>query len=437
MTLTTEPADGAPTADVWRASVLDYIDDHARDIVASLCDLVRTPSISGSEEENTIQQLLATDLDQSGLDVHQWQIDLDGALAADDFPGVEVDRQEAWGLVGRYAGRSGGPSLMLNAHVDVVPAGAAEAWISGNPFSGTADAFAVHGRGACDMKGGLVAAIWAARAIAALGVPLAGDLLVACVQGEEDGGLGTYATLKRGWTADACIIPEPTSLDVSPANGGSLTFRLHIAGQATHASRRTSGVSAIEKFMPIFDAVRRLEVARNAAPHPLMAHWDIAYPIEIGMVRSGAWASTVPERLTAEGRYGVALEESVADARTAFEDAIAQACADDAWLREHPVEIEWWGGQFAPGLTPADSGIIATVRRAHRSVSSYEPRTWGSPYGSDLRLMTGIGGVPTLHYGPGNARTAHSPNEYVEIEEVLTATRALAVVALEHCAATS
>jgi acetylornithine deacetylase len=417
----------------WRSRVLGYIDDHQAQIVASLCDLVRVPSISGSDAENSIQSRLATELEQSGLDVDHWPIDLDETLAGRDFPGVEVDRREAWGVVGRLSGRAGGPSLMLNSHVDVVPPGDPDSWKPGPAFTGHADNASIYGRGACDMKGGLVAAHWAARAIAALSVPLQGDLLVACVQGEEDGGLGTYATLRRGWRADACVIPEPTSLDISPANGGSLTFRLVIPGRATHASRRTSGVSAIEKFFPVFQAIRRLEAERNVETDPLMSPWDIAYPIEIGMVQSGDWASTVPDRLTAEGRYGVALGERVEDARTVFATAIADACAQDPWLRDHPVEVEWWGGQFAPGLTPADSDIIATVRRAHESVSSYPQQMWGSPYGSDLRLMTDLGGIPTVHYGPGNARLAHAPNECVDIAEVMTATAALAVAALEHC----
>lgn len=431
--MTTTDQERRTAEESWRSRVLEYLDGHAAQIVASVSELVRTPSISGSDEENSIQEVLAAELEDAGLEIDTWQIDLDETLAAHDFPGVEVERREAWGVVGRLPGRSGGPSLMFNTHVDVVPAGEPDAWSPGGAFSGAVDGTSVYGRGACDMKGGLVAAHWAVRAIAAVGVPLQGDLVVACVQGEEDGGLGTYSTLRRGWRADACVIPEPTSLDISPANGGSLTFRLHVHGLATHASRRTSGVSAVEKFYPVFQAIRRFEAQRNVDTDPLMAPWDIAYPIEIGVVSSGAWASTVPERLTAEGRFGVALGESVDDARARFVEAIGAACADDPWLRDHPVDVEWWGGQFAPGATDLDSAIVHTMRRAHSAVSAHPQQTWGSPYGSDLRLLAGIGGIPTVQYGPGNARRAHAPNESVEIAEVLTAARALAVAALEHC----
>ena len=92
--------------------------------------------------------------------------------------------------------------------------------------------------------------------------------MIAAVLGEEDGGLGTYSTLARGWTADACVIPEPTGLDLVPANAGALTFRLVVPGKAAHASRRTEGVSSIEKFWPVFEALERLEARTQPRPAP-------------------------------------------------------------------------------------------------------------------------------------------------------------------------
>ena len=114
-------------------------------------------------------------------------------------------------------GTGGGASLMLNAHVDVVPPGDLDPWGDQVPFSGSVGADAVYGRGACDMKAGLVAALWTVRALAALRVPLRGDLILGTVVGEEDGGLGTYAMLRRGWRADACIIPNPPPWTSPPA----------------------------------------------------------------------------------------------------------------------------------------------------------------------------------------------------------------------------
>jgi acetylornithine deacetylase len=201
----------APVARVWRSRLLDYLDGHAADMVADLAGLVQVPSISGTAEENVIQGVLSERLAGDGLDVDAWPIPMAETLASEGFPGVEVDRAEAWGTVGRLPGAGGGASLMLNAHVDVVPPGDLDPWGDQVPFSGTVAADAVYGRGACDMKAGLVASLWTVRAFAALGVPLGGDLILGTVVGEEDGGLGTYAMLRRGWRADACVIPEPTS----------------------------------------------------------------------------------------------------------------------------------------------------------------------------------------------------------------------------------
>jgi acetylornithine deacetylase len=197
----------------WQARVLDAVDAGDDATVGLLAELVRVPSVSGSAAENDLQARLATLLQAEGLEVDHWRIPLAETLAAPGFPGAEVPRTEAWGLVGRLAGRSQGPSLLLNAHVDVVPPGDPDAWTT-DPFGGRVEGGTLYGRGACDMKGGLVAALAAVRALRRARVPLGGDVLVACVQGEEDGGLGTFAMLRRGWRADACVIPEPTGLDL-------------------------------------------------------------------------------------------------------------------------------------------------------------------------------------------------------------------------------
>ncbi len=112
---------------------------------------------------------------------------------------------------------------------------------------------------------------------------------------------------------------------------------------------------------------------------------------------------------------------------------MARACADDPWLRDHPVAVQWWGGQFASGSTPPDASVIGSVAAAHALVSDRPQGRWAAPYGSDLRLMTGIGGAATVHYGPGDALLAHGPDERVPLDEVATAARALAVVAVDLC----
>jgi acetylornithine deacetylase len=395
------------------------------DPAALLAELVRIPSVGGSPEETYVQERLAGWMRAAGLEVDHWPIDLDEVTGRPDFPGMEAPRTRAWGLVGRLPGTGGGRSLMFNAHVDVVPPGEPSAW-DGDPFSGRVEGDLLYGRGSCDMKGGLVAALTAVEELRA--DRPRGDVLVACVVGEEDGGLGTYALLDRGWRADACVIPEPTGLAVVPAAAGALTFRLRVPGLAAHAARRASGVSAVEKFLPVFTALRELETRRNAGADPLFARWDLAYPLEIGMVRAGDWASSVPGELVAEGRIGVALDEPPGRARRDLEEAVGRACDADPWLARHPVTVEWWGGQFASART-TDAAFVAAVMDAAPGRAAQ----WAAPYGSDLRLLTAAG-IPTVQYGPGDVDLAHAPGEHVPLSQVREAARTLTRLAARHCA---
>jgi acetylornithine deacetylase len=415
------------------ARVLDVLDESVASATAALAELVAIPSIGGTDAENDAIHHMASWMSGIGLDVDHWRVPLDEIVEQPEFPGVEVQRDEAWGVVGVLPGRGrDGRSVMLNGHVDVVPPGDPQQWTAG-AFEATIRGDRLFGRGSCDMKAGVVAAMWAADAIRRAGVQLRGDLMVAAVLGEEDGGLGTYATLQRGWRADACVIPEPTNLDIVPANAGALTFRLTVHGLATHASRRTEGVSAIERFVPVLQAIEELEWARNRDAIPAGSPFALIAPISIGTVTAGDWASSVPDRLVAEGRCGVLPGEPVAATRTALEAAVAAVCAADPWLRDHPVDLEWWGGQFASGSLAEDSDLIDRVGSAHASVGGGAQATWTAPYGSDLRLLTGVGGIPTLQYGPGDSAAAHGPDESVLLSEMQTTARALAVLALDLC----
>ncbi len=411
------------------ADVLDGVDGPG--VVGAVERLVAMPSMGGTPAERDVQDLLAEAWRADGLDVEAWDLDIPALAAQDGFPGMEVSRDSARGVVARWPGTGEGPTLLLLGHTDVVPPGDLAAW-SGDPFLPRIEGDRLLGRGSCDMKAGVAAMWFAARALRDAGVRLRGDLVLAAVSGEEDGGLGTYALLDRGLRADACIVPEPTNLDLVPANGGALTFRIRVRGRATHASRRTEGVSAIEKFVPVLDELQRLEARRNAQVDPLMQRWPIAYPLSIGTIHAGDWASTVPDLLVAEGRLGVAIGETPAQARADLEAALAALCATDPWLLDHPIEVEWWGGQFASGRTDPAHPVVTTLGRVHETVGGARCEVYGGPYGSDLRLLVGAG-IPTVHFGPGDSRAAHAPDEWVPISDTIACARTLAAFALEYC----
>ncbi|BEL05463.1 ArgE/DapE family deacylase [Actinoplanes sichuanensis] len=403
-------------------AALQAIDEPA--VGRDLLEILAVPSVTGSPAESELQHLLAARLDRLGLDVDLWSMDLAALRADPAFPGTEAPREEAWGLVATTAGDGDGPTVILQGHVDVVPPADSAQFIP------RTEGDEIHARGACDMKAGVVANLAALTAIRAAGIKLPGRIAVHCVVGEEDGGLGAFATLRRGHTGDACIITEPTGGTVITANAGALTFRIEVPGAATHASTRYAGVSAIDCYLPLHAALTRLEAARNTGIDPLMADYPIPYPLAVGIVRAGDWASTVPDLLVAEGRLGVRLGEDPAAARADLERCIAETAAADPWLRDHPPVVTWTGGQFASGRLPAGHPLEDLIRDAHRDVTGRPglPNR-GAPYGSDLRLYSAAG-VPTLQYGPGDVRLAHSAHEKVSLTETVQVTRTLVLAAL-------
>ncbi|WP_159053470.1 M20/M25/M40 family metallo-hydrolase, partial [Streptomyces regalis] len=153
------------------SAVLAEIDEAG--IGRTLLELISVPSVSGSAAESELQHLLAGRLERLGLDVDLWSMDLDALRAHPDFPGTEAEREEAWGLVGVTPDGGDGPTFVLQGHVDVVPPGDRDAWV-GDPFVPRVTGDVVHGRGACDMKAGLVAHLAALAAIRAAGVRLRG-----------------------------------------------------------------------------------------------------------------------------------------------------------------------------------------------------------------------------------------------------------------------
>jgi len=415
------------------AAVLDAVDENWT--VDRLRDLVTVPSIGGTAAESDAQLLMSEWLTELGADVDRWEIDLLDAVTAEDAPGQEVLREEAWGVVGTLPGSGDEagtpPALVLCGHSDVVPAGELALW-PGDPFIPRLSGGSLHGRGTCDMKGGLVAALAALHAVARSGVRLRRPLALHSVVGEEDGGLGAWATLARGHLGDACVIPEPTDGAVVTANAGALTFRLEVTGRAAHGATRGAGVSAVELFLHLYQSLVQFEGSRQGDTDERFRGIHAPYGLSIGRVQAGEWASTVPDRLIADGRYGVRLGEPVETARAAFETCVARVSAAHPWLAEHPVRVDWIGGSFASGELAQQSPLLGSVQEAVSAVGGGAAPERAAPYGSDLRLYSAAG-VPTLQYGPGDVTMAHAPRESVPVADVLTTARALALLAVRSC----
>jgi acetylornithine deacetylase len=417
------------TSEPAAAKALEALDPNA--CVRLAQDLIRVPSVTG--DERAVQDLVALMLDEAGLEVDRFDADVGRLKAHPRFPGMEVERSEAV-LVAGLLGRKGERSLILNGHVDVVPPGDRQAWHA-SPWSAHIQAGRLYGRGACDMKAGLAIAIAAATAIKKSDLALRGRLIVQSVVGEEDGGIGTFAMADRGYRADAAYVLEPTRLRVIPAQAGALTFRLRIHGRAAHASVRYDGVSAIEKYQLVEARLRQLERSLNQHSHPLFSRYPIAYALSIGRMRAGSWSASVPDELECEGRLGVPVGMASAEARRQFAAAIADAAQRDAWLVEHPPQVEWYGGQFDAVEVDPELPAFAALRAAHAEEFGVAPELEGAPYGSDMRLLVHEADTPALLYGPGDIRQAHATDEWIAVDEIVQAARVVTAAAARYLAA--
>ncbi len=336
-------------------------------------------------------------------------------------------------MVGHVAGQGGGPTLILNGHIDTVTAGDEGRWKHA-PFGAEVVEDHLYGRGAADMKGGLTAILGAVRAIRLAGIRLKGSVQVQSVIGEEDGGVGAFAALMRGHRGDAVIICEPTQLAVIPVHAGVTIFRITVPGRAAHGCVRAEGVSAFERFLPIHAALKALEEERNrTVRHPLYDGMALPWPLSIGIVQAGNWPAIVPECLVAEGRIGVGVGERSRMCADRSSSAVERAAKADPWLAEHPPTVEWIGGVWEPSRPSPDHPVVRTLQRAVSDVLGSPARVCGATYGSDLRLFTNVFGIPGVLFGPGDIRLAHFTDEHVALSEVETAARALAVTICGYC----
>lgn len=391
----------------------------------ALARLVRTPSVTG--DEGAVQDVVAKLLADAGARVERLEPDPGMARQDPDWPGEEMPRDRLPIVLGRL-GRPGGRRVVLVGHVDVVPIGDPTTWTR-DPWAAERDGERLYGRGAADMKGGVASILAAVRAIVAAGLEdrIRGEILIASVPSEEDGGQGMLAAIRAGVTGDMAVITEPTGLDVVIAHAGAITFRLTVPGRAAHASVRREGVSALDKLRTLVRALEADETARNGAEtDPLMTVHGLPYATIIGKVSGGDWASTVIDRIVAEGRYGVKLGQTWRDAERDLQRCIDDANESDPFLRDHPATVELSGARFSSSRVPADHPLPVGLAAAATAILGREPEFAGEPYGADMRLLVNEGATPTVIFGPGDKRVAHSADEWVSVIEVADCARVLA-----------
>lgn len=366
--------------------------------------LVRSPSVLGAERD--VQELVAAELADIGLQPQLWDV---GALGPGSSPPL-LGYANRPNVTAVRRGTGGGRSLTFNGHIDVVPIGVARNW-SYDPWGAEIDGGRMYGRGAADMKAGVVAMLGALRALDGAG--LRGDIRVETVIEEECTGNGAAACRARGPRTDAAIIPEPFNHAALVAQVGVLWATVSVPGRAAHAERADQASNAVLNALPVIEAIRALEAEVNAES-------DLRLNYNVGVVRAGDWASSVPEECVLEVRLAARPGDDLEAVKARFEARV-----------DAPVE---WRGFHAHGFELSrDEPILAVVGSAHEQVHREALEYLSFTGTTDARAFVVHDATPATCYGPigGNL---HAPDEWVDLESVKATTLVLALAALEWCA---
>ena len=406
--------------------------------VALLGELVRHPSLLGHEQ--TAQARMAEVFASAGLAVHQFQIDEEKLRAHPAYSPSIVSYEGRTNVVGvhRPAGPQAGRSLIFNGHIDVVPTGAEVLWAH-PPFSGRVEGDRLYGRGASDMKAGIVAYTMAFKALKSLGLEPASPVYFQSVIEEECTGNGALACLLEGYRADAAIIPEPIS------NGGVMTcqlgvlwFAIEVLGKPVHASVAQTGVGAIDFVMYLFGALKQLEDRWNApgARYRSFAHHRHPVNFNLGRISGGEWASSVPSACRADVRVGFYPDMSVVSVKAQVEALLAEAFVAHPAHGSLSYRLIYEGFQADGFDIAADAPVVVALSQVHLDIvgSSLEPVAFTGT--TDAKFFNLYGDTPAICYGPSGGENIHGIDEWVSITEMMQVSAVLAVFMARWCGVT-
>jgi acetylornithine deacetylase len=422
----------------------DAVEKKADRIIELTSELVRFNTTSPNPGEEPVddrecQDYVAAQLKPLGFDVDLWEPSMD---RLSDCP-FYIRRQNFENrpiLAAKLKGSGGGRSLILNAHLDVVPAGDVSRW-KRKPWGGEIEGGKIFGRGSCDMKGGAAAIIAATEVLSDLGIDLKGDLIIETVLDEEINGMGTVACIERGYRADAAIIPEPSNLDLWIATRGLLWARANVEGRSGHAELNhphwTEGgaVNAIEKASLVLESFRNLELEwtrQSKKKHALLSTPRIVPTI----IRSGDFWATIPNRCEIEmdiqylpadrdeKGYGGRVKKEI-------EEHLLHSCQADNWLAKHPATIEWVM-DLPPLEVEREHPLVRSVLSAADALS-LKPRISALDSWDDGAHLMTLANVPSVTIGPGPTEQAHVVDEFVAVDTLVKTTEILGLAVSDWC----
>lgn len=422
--------------DATKTQIMQAVDARFDDAVQFLSELTAHPSTRGNEQ--SAQTFMADALEERGFEVDRWQINVDDIAHMPGFSPVIGSYNDAVNVVGTRRARGKGRSLILNGHIDVVPEGPLDMWDT-PPYEPHVNDGWMYGRGAGDMKAGLVSNLFALDALRDLGFAPAGDVYYQSVVEEECTGNGALACLQRGYRADAALIPEPFAEELVTAQLGVLWFQVHLKGIPVHVAYAGSGSNAIEAAIPLIAALHEMETRWNlpSCRHPDYHNHNHALNLNIGKIQGGDWTSSVPAWCVFDVRMGLFPGQEIEAAKREIEEVLRQAAKQNDFLRNNQPEIIYHGFHAQGYALSDDTSAIAAhaisaLETAHNTVTGSDLNKLAITATTDARFFGLYADTPALVYGP-KAEAIHGFNERVDLESTRRVTQATALFIANWC----
>ncbi|TQR14192.1 acetylornithine deacetylase [Psychrobacillus soli] len=409
------------------------VDEGKEELFQLLADLVSFPTVSPpARNTSEVQSYIANFLEANQLETDSWDV----------FP-------KDPNVVGIKRGTDGlhYHSLIINGHIDVAEVGDQTAWTV-PVFNLTKKDGYVYGRGTSDMKGAVAATLFAIKLLKELNIEIKGDLQIQSVIGEEAGEAGTLSCIERGYTADFALVVDGSNRQIH-GQGGVITGWITIKSKEVfhdamrmkmlHAGGLIKGASAIEKMMKIIAGLQDLE-----------RHWAVTkqYPgfaagtttINPAVIEGGRHAAFIADECRLWITVHFYPNETYESVTTEIEDHLNQVAMADPWLRENPLQYRWGGksmieerGEIFPALKmDAEHPAVQLLAACHQQIEKNPVEIGMSKSVTDAGWL-GQAGIPTVIYGPGKLEEAHSVDEKLNIEELLSFTKTLLLFIYQWC----
>jgi acetylornithine deacetylase len=410
------------------AEIMSAIDEQADWMTDLLVGLVRQPTTLGNEEPG--QRVVEDALREMGL------VPVDVPMDAGRLRAHPLAAPFDWDVAGKRNvvatwspdGAATRRSLILNGHIDVVSPEPRSHWGRGDPFDAHREDGWVIGRGAADMKCGLAAILGAVRGLRSMGLTPMAPITIESVVEEECSGNGTLQTLLDGFTADAAVIAEPFGAAITTSQVGVLWFSVRITGVPGHAAEGAHATNAIEKSLSVIGALRSLEADLNAAPP---APYDLfTHPINlnVGTIRGGDWASTVPGECETGYRIALYPDMSIEGIKSRIESIVDEATND----QPGSAEVRYNGFSSAGYDIPDDHPLVGSLARAFALQAGTSPALVATTGTTDAAVFGNVAGIPAVCFGP-YAEAAHGVGERVYLPSVVQTAQVLGLLVRDWC----